>query len=96
MSRARSIVLRTPDGKRVTPPLFSHTYLLTVREFENPKGKWYGWHCQFEATDAAGSRLSPDDELFLAAKDFRELVSSGVAKAAMESVNQDSEDPDEM
>jgi hypothetical protein len=31
MSRARSIVLRTPDGKRVTPPLFSHTYLLTVR-----------------------------------------------------------------
>lgn len=95
MSRAKSIKMKNKDGRMVTPPLFSHIYRLTLRQFENNKGKWYGWHVGFEADTALDSRVEPGEELYDAAKEFREMVISGQARAATESAHAP-EDPDEM
>lgn len=97
MSKAKAIVLKDPDGNRVTPPLFAHVWRMTVREFENNKGKWYGWHVGFEANNAEESRIEPGEELYEAAKEFRHLVVSGIARAAMDSVADSADsDPDVM
>lgn len=32
-----------PDGKPFTPPMFSHTYLISTQPEQNEDGSWYGW-----------------------------------------------------
>jgi len=96
MSKATAIKMKNAEGVRVTPPIYAHIYRMILREFENPKGKWHGWRIGFEGPTATDSRIEPGEELYEAAKAFRELVISGVAKAAMDSAASEDGDPDEM
>lgn len=80
MTTARSIQLRDEDGHRFTPPLFSHIYRIRTQYQENAKGSWYSFMVALDAPRAEDCRLAQDDELYLAAKAFRSLVTSGAAK----------------
>lgn len=73
MTRAQGIKVRTDHGM-VTPPLFSHVYRLTTKVEENNKGTWHGLVINFDGANATEARLKPTDELYLAAKKFREVA----------------------
>ena len=62
------------NGQRFTPPTFAHVYKLTTVAESNDKGSWRGW--RIEMDHAIG-----DDEsnVYMAARDLRDKVKSGVA-----------------
>jgi len=78
-----------PDESKVTPPIFANRLKLTTAKQQNRKGQ--GYHnfriSPFEPTWADGV-LSPADEahrsLMSQAVEFREMVLSGMARAAYE------------
>jgi hypothetical protein len=82
MTTARSIQIRTEDGRRINPPLFSHVYRVRTQFQENNKGSWYSYNVTLATPTAAECRLHPESELYMAAKSFRSLVTSGVASAS--------------
>ena len=43
LNMAMSIKLKKADGTPYTPPLFSHTYVLTTVPEKNESGTWRGW-----------------------------------------------------
>ncbi len=43
MSLIMGMKVKDRAGKDVTPPIYSHSYLLTSKEESNTKGKWQGW-----------------------------------------------------
>lgn len=95
MSQARGIQGRDPrTGRRKTIPLFGHTYRLTTRGRQNESGSWHIWNAKLsEPADRANgvgaaeaSRLAPDDELYLAAKELRDMVMDNKMAPAYDSV----------
>lgn len=84
MSRAHTIQVALPDGRRVPAPLFAHRYRLTTVKEKNNKGEFYNFVIEFDGVDANACRLGPDNEVFQQAVAFRELVQQGAAKAAYE------------
>ena len=89
MTQASSIMGRDAENKRARVPLFGHVYLLKTGMEENNDGqKWYGWRIGFASGTADASRLGQDHELYRQAKQLREAVMSGTARAATESLTQ--------
>lgn len=41
-----NIKMTRPDGTRYTPPMFSHSYMLSSTPEKNEKGSWRGWLIQ--------------------------------------------------
>lgn len=81
MTKARSIQIALPDGRRIPAPLFAHKYRLKTVTEKNTKGSFANWDTiSFEGADAASSRLATDDMLFLAALDCMNAVQQGIAK----------------
>ena len=82
--RARSIVIPLPNGQKITNlPLFSHKYRFTSKRIEKRPHTW--WIPQISFADPAGaekSRLLPTDVLYQQAKQLREAINAGTAKAA--------------
>lgn len=94
MTQLRTITIRDPQtGRRVNPPMFAHAFRLSTVEESNAKGKWHGWRISFSeagdpennVTAAQASRLTPDDDLYLNAKELRQLILEGAARAVYES-----------
>lgn len=82
MSQARDLRINLPDGGRITPPLFAHVFTITSQTEVNKKGQEYSNYSIVFAKDTAeASRLAPDHPLFLAARDFRDIVGKGDARA---------------
>ena len=96
MTSMRAIQLRGEDGHRVTPPMFAHAFRLRTKAQSNQKGTWYGWDIRFAeqreegATAAERSRLEPEDEYYIGAKELREMITSGKVK-----VNYDTAAPED-
>jgi len=87
MTKARSIQIVLPDGRRIPAPLFAHKYLLKTVTEKSAKGSYANWDTVgFAGPDAASSRLATDDQLFLAAVDCMNAVNQGIAKPNHESV----------
>jgi hypothetical protein len=81
MTKARSIQQRDPEtNQRITPPLFSHVYLLKAQFSENKRGSWYKPLVGFLGGKPETANLPKDHELYQAAKGFRDLVTSGAVK----------------
>lgn len=95
MTTARGVMVRSPQGQRVNPPLFAHIYRLKTRGESNAKGSWHGWDIKFEGGKAENARLEQDNELYQAAKGLRDLVTSGQARAAYNSVQDDTDGSDD-
>jgi hypothetical protein len=89
MTTARGIMVRSPQGKRVNPPLFAHVYRLKTKGEQNTKGSWHGWDIKFEGGNAATARLEQDNDVYQAAKGLRDLVTSGQARAAYNTAQDD-------
>ena len=66
-------------GQLVSPPLFGTQWKLSVVEESNDQGSWFNW-------TVANEGLIQDKDLFLAAKNFRESIMKGEAKAVAEDV----------
>lgn len=92
MTKARTVQMRLPDGRRINPPLFAHRYRLKTVKEKNAKGEFYNWDVAFDGSNAEACRLSPSDELFQEAAQCMELVKSGQAKADLST---EGRDPDE-
>lgn len=95
-TKLNMFTIRTPDGRKMRPPLFAHrVHLTTVRE-RNNKGTYFN----FALTPAvngsvAESLLPPGDQRLEAAKSLRDMVESGLAKAAYDSQDTTTADADE-
>ena len=96
ITMARSVTLvNEEDGRRFVPPLFSHIFRISTVYLENAKGSWYAYDVKWEGGNAAASRLAPTDELYQAAKLFRDMVTSGLATARYEEAGKASSEVDD-
>lgn len=80
MTKARTIQIRLPDGRKINPPLFAHVYRLKTIKESNKKGEFYNWDITFNAESAEKARLAVDSETFQEAVQVMELVKTGMAK----------------
>jgi hypothetical protein len=102
MTSMRAIQLRGESGERVTPPMFAHAFRLKTKGQSNPKGTWYGWDIRFAeqheegATAAERSRLAPDDEYYVGAKELRALILANKVKVAYDSQAPETEEDAEV
>jgi hypothetical protein len=75
MTRMSMIKMPGKDGKKFTPPTYSHAYRITTVNESNDKGSWKGIKV---ATDHLLTESESD--IYNAAKAFREQITSGQAK----------------
>ncbi|QIQ65275.1 hypothetical protein 19_00039 [Pseudomonas phage Epa19] len=92
MTKARTVQMRLPDGRKINPPLFAHRYRLKTVKEKNAKGEFYNWDVSFDGATAEACRLAPADSVFQEAAQCMELVKSGQAKADLST---EGRDPDE-
>lgn len=79
MTKANMILVPTPDGRKIKPPLFAHKFRLTTEKRKNADGEWHTYVVAFDSPDksAAGARLAPNDPLFQAAAEFSQVIKAG-------------------
>lgn len=87
MTKAKTIQIPLPDGRRIPAPLFSHRYRLKTVVEKNPKGTFSNWDISFDGENATAARLLPNDPLFQQALAIKGLLDSGKARAAHESAD---------
>jgi hypothetical protein len=85
MMKAQSIKVTTADGRKRVPPMFSHLYTLTTIFTQKKENTWYKFNTDTQEPVA----LAPDSELYVAARNFRALVTNGKVTANYESSGAD-------
>jgi hypothetical protein len=85
MTKAKTIQITLPDGRRIPAPLFAHKYRLKTVAEKNNKGNYFNWDISFDGANALEARLLPSDPLFQAAVSIKTLIESGKARGAFES-----------
>ena len=85
MTKAKTIQIPLPDGRRIPAPLFAHRYRLKTVSEKNNKGQYFNWDIAFDGTNAVEARLLPDNPVFQQAVAIKQLLESGKARAAYES-----------
>lgn len=85
MTKAKTIQIALPDGRRIPAPLFAHRYLLKTVNEKNAKGNFSNWDITFDGKNATECRLAPNDPLFQSAVAIKDMIESGKARAAHES-----------
>lgn len=86
MTKAKTIQIPLPDGRRIPAPLFAHRYRLKTVSEKNNKGQFFNWDAiSFDGSNAQEARLLPDDSLFQAAVNIKSMIEQGKARAAYES-----------
>lgn len=85
-TRVGFFMVQTPNGKR-RPPLFSHLVKITTSKEKNNKGEFYNFVLNPARGDVATSLLAPNDPRYLAARQCKDMVDSGLAKADYSSQN---------
>lgn len=85
MTKAKTIQLPLPDGRRIPAPLFAHKYRLKTVSEKNNKGQFFNWDIAFDGSNALEARLLPDNPLFQSAVAIKTLIEAGKARAAYES-----------
>jgi hypothetical protein len=95
MTRSGAILVKQPDGRNVRPPLWAHRWKLTTRKQENAKGVWHGWHVAFDGASAEDARIAPDEEIYLAARAFRNAAVEFAADTIKRSVQRSDTEAEE-
>jgi hypothetical protein len=86
MTKAKTIQIPLPDGRRIPAPLFAHRYRLKTASEKNNKGQFFNWDAiAFDGENAQQARLLPDDPLFQSAVNIKSMIEQGKARAAYES-----------
>lgn len=97
MTKARTIQIQLPDGRRINPPIFAHRYKITSMSEKNSKGSFYNFQIDFDGKDAAECRLPVSDPIFQQAVGFMDLIKQGAVKAAFDtqtSAHEDAAEPE--
>jgi len=76
----RTHMVSTPNGRRVNPPIFANLVRVTSVPDENKKGKFNNIRLAPAIGALKDSLLAPESDLFLAAKEFGQLVKQGAVK----------------
>lgn len=85
MTKAKTIQIQLPDGRRFPAPLFAHRYRLKTVSEKNNKGQFYNWDViTFDGANAIEARLPPSDPIFQMAVNVKEMIEGGTARAAYE------------
>lgn len=92
MTKAKTIQIALPDGRRIPAPLFAHRYRLTATSEKNTKGQFYNWVVNFDGETAVSCRLLPSDPLFQQAFNVKNMIDTGKARAAHESAGSGADD----
>jgi hypothetical protein len=92
ITRYNTFQINQPDGSRVSPPLFAHRLLIGSVLEKRPKGDSYNFTISPANGSIKESLLPPDHPAFLAGADLRDLILSGRAREATESVSVEGED----
>jgi len=74
----RTLKMKGKGGKLFTPPTYSHIYRLTTAEESNSKGSWNGIRVTLDR--CLDLSKEEDQACYAVAKEFKEQVSSGLAK----------------
>lgn len=82
MTKAKTIQIPLPDGRRIPAPLWAHRYRLKSTSEKNNKGSFYNFDIAFDGENAAAARLMPNDPMAVQARDLITLLGSGKASAA--------------
>ena len=86
MTKAKTIQIPLPDGRRIPAPLFAHRYRLKTVSEKNNKGQFFNWDAiAFDGENAQQARLLPDNPLFQSAVNIKSMIEQGKARAAYES-----------
>ncbi len=86
MTKAKTIQIALPDGRRIPAPLFAHRYRLKTVSEKNSKGQFYNWDAiGFDGANALEARLPTNDPIFQAAVNIKSMIEEGTARAAYES-----------
>lgn len=77
-----------PNGTTKTPPIWAHMWHATTQYEQRGQQSWYGWVLRLRAKNADGSEapfphslIKKTDPLYQDAKNFRNSIVSGEAKA---------------
>lgn len=95
MTMAQSLSIPLGNGRRGIPPMFSHLYRLRTQFHQKKEYTWYKYTVGWNGETAEQARLAPNDELYQAAKAFRNLVIGGQAKVNFEAGASRGDDPAE-
>lgn len=87
MTKAKTIQIPLPDGRRIPAPLWSHRYRLKTASEKNNKGSFFNWDIAFDGENAAAARMAPNDPLAVQARDLITLIGSGKAGANYEAAD---------
>ncbi len=86
MTKAKTIQIPLPDGRRIPAPLFAHRYRLKTVSEKNNKGQFFNWDAiAFDGANDQEARLLTDDPLFQSAVNIKSMIEQGKARAAYES-----------
>lgn len=86
MTKAKTIQIQLPDGRRFPAPLFAHRYRLKTLNEKNKHGSFSNWDVVgFDGASALECRLPPSDPIFQQAVAVKDMIESGKARAAYES-----------
>lgn len=83
-TRLQMFTVPTKDGGKIQPPMFAHLTRLGTVSDSNTKGDFFNFTLTPAEGEVKSSLLAPDDPRFQAAKDLRDMVRGGTAKAAEE------------
>lgn len=81
MTMLRSFQITMPNGRRATPPLFAHVSVLGTEVQKNEKGVFHVFTARPFKSSVAESLLAPDHPAYVMARQCRDLVDKGTAKA---------------
>lgn len=85
MTKARTIQVAGPGGRRMVPPIFAHKFRITTVAEKNNDGSFYNFNIDFDGGSAEKCRLPTNSELFQAAAAFFEFSKGNVIKPAYDS-----------
>lgn len=85
MTKARTVQVQLPNGRRINPPLFAHKFRITSLSEKNAKGSFFNFNIDFDGGSAEKARIPTSDALFQSAVSFFEVLKSGGIKAAYDS-----------
>lgn len=83
-TKVNMFTVKTPSGAKVRPPLFAHLVKVTTTKEKNNKGEFFNFDLSPANGSVAESLLPPGHPALEAAKELRQMVDQGLAKAAYE------------
>jgi hypothetical protein len=89
MTRARSLRISSPNGSKITPPLYATTWRIQSEQQPKDNHIFYNFVVGFSGDNAAESRLAPDSPIYGEAKNFHDFCKEGLVKVATESLQRE-------